>query len=146
MSEKTITLKGPPAFIALLVIGAFTVFQYSDRNRTLDSGAVEELKTWLVAEYTREYLPQFRAMVDNPAGRENEIREMSRLFNRDNMKIISIEARGSGDDVAVRVEIEVDGKDPPIGDRIRYFRMNHSTITGWSYENEIGKWGYYLTF
>ena len=146
MTEKTITLQGPLAFISLLIIGAFTVFQYSDRNRTLESEAVEELKTWILAEYMRELLPRMKEMVDHPAGREKEIGEMSRLLSRDNLQIISIEARGKGDDVAVRVEIEVDGKDPPVGGRIRYFRMNHSTMTGWSYESDIGKWGYYLTF
>ena len=146
MTQKTITLKGPWAVIALLLIGAFVVFQYSDRNRTLESDAVEELKTWLVAEYVRNALPELRELVDSPAGNEAQLEKLVRTFSRDRVRIVSIQARGRGDDVAVRVEIEVDGKNPPVGGRIRYFSMSHSTVLGWQYEHEIGKWGYYLTF
>jgi divalent metal cation (Fe/Co/Zn/Cd) transporter len=146
MTEKTITLKGPWAFIALLFIGAFTIFQYSDRDRTLESDAVEVIKPWLIAEYTRNILPQLQEMVDNPSGKEKQIEALVKNIARDNIQIVSIQARGKGDDVAVQVEIEVDGKEPPDGKRIRYFRMSHSTVIGWQYEYEISKWRYYLTF
>ena len=146
MTEKTITLKGPWAFIALLLIGAFTIFQYSDRDRTLESDAVEVIKPWLIAEYTRNILLQLQEMVDNPSEKEKQIEALVKNIARDNIQIVSIQARGKGDDVTVQVEIEVDGKEPPDGKRIRYFRMSHSTVIGWQYEYEISKWRYYLTF
>ncbi len=146
MDEKTITFKGPWAFIVLLLLGAFTVFQYSDRNRTLESEAVDVIKMWLVAEYSRMMLPELQAMVQNPSGKEKQIEEMVKQISLDSVRIASIKARGKGDDVAVRVEITVDGKDPPDGKRIRYFRMSHSTLIGWQYDYEIGKWRYNLTF
>ena len=146
MSEKTITLKGPWALIALLLIGAFTAYQYIDRNRTLDSDAREVIKTWIVGEYVRNALPELRKLVDDPAGKESQTEDLIKTFSRERVRIISIRARGTGDDVAVRVEIEVDGKDPPDGKRVRYFAMTHSTVVGWQYEHEISKWGYYLTF
>jgi hypothetical protein len=146
MDEKTIILKGPLAIIAILLFGAFTVYQYSDMDRTLESDAVEVIKTWLIAEYTSRILPQLQGMVQNYSGKEKQIAEMIKKISRDNVQIVSIQARGKGDDVAVRVEIEVNGQDPPDGRRIRFFKMSHSTVIGWQYEHEIGKWGYYLTF
>ena len=146
MDEKTITLKGHWAVIALLGIGAFTAFQYSHSEMTLQSDAVEVIKTWLVAEYTRNALPQLQELVDNPSGKEKQIEALVNRISRDNLHIVSIESRGNGEDVAVKVEIEIDGKNPPDGKRTRYFRMSHSTLIGWQYQHEIGKWGYYLTY
>ncbi len=146
MAEKTITLKGPWALIALLFIAAFIVYQYLDRNRTLESEAVAVIKTWVVADYVRNALPRLRELVENPTGKNDQIEDLVKNISRDRVQIVSIQARGTGDDVAVRVEIEVDGKTPPDGNRVRYFAMSHSTVVGWQYEHEISKWGYYLTF
>ncbi len=146
MTEKTITLRGPWAFIVLVLIGLFTVYEYLERNRTLESDAVEVIKTWLVAEYVRNALPQLQELVNNPEGKEDRIEALVKNISRDRVEIVSIQARGKGDDVAVQVEIEVDDRDPPDGKRIRYLRMSHSTLIGWQYEHEISKWGYYLTF
>jgi hypothetical protein len=101
---------------------------------------------WLVAEYSRMILPDLQAMVLKPSGKEKQIEEMVKQISLDSVRIVSIKARGKGDDVSVRVEITVDGKDPPDDRRIRYFRMSHSTLIGWQYEYEIGKWRYNLTF
>jgi hypothetical protein len=146
VTEKTITLRGPWALIVLVLIGLFTVYQYSDRNRTLESDAVEVIKTWLVAEYVRNALPQLQELVNNPEGKENQVEALVKNISRDRVQIVSIQARGNSDDVAVQVEIEVDDKDPPDGKRVRYFRMSHSALIGWQYEHEISKWGYYLSF
>lgn len=146
MTEKTITLKGPWALIALLSIAAFTIYQYVDRDRTLESDAAAVIKTWVVAEYVRNALPRLRELVENPAGKNDQIQDLVNTLSRDRVQIVSIQARGTGDDVAVRVEIEVDGKTPADGKRVRYFAMSHSTVVGWQYEHEISKWGYYLSF
>ena len=139
-------MRGPWALFALLIMAAITIYQHLDRNRTLESDAVAVIKTWVVAEYVRNALPRLREMVENPAGRNNQIDELVKTFSRERVQIVSIQARGSGDDVAVRVEIEVDGKTPADGRRVRYFAMSHSALVGWQYEHEISKWGYYLTF
>lgn len=130
MNEKTITLKGPWAVVALLLIGAFFIFQTSDRNRTLETDAVGVIKMWLTAEYTRNVLPQLREMVDNPSGKEKQIEDLVKTISRDNLKIVSIEARGRGDDVAVRVEIEVDGKDPTLWGKNPLFQ-NDTLCINW---------------
>ena len=146
MNEKTITIKGPWAIIVLLLLGTYMVFEYYDRNRTLETGAIDEIKTWLVAEYSILLLPELQAMVQKPSGKEQQIGEIAAQIARENISIRNLKARGSGDDVAVRFEITVNGKAPPDGKRIRYFRMSHSPLTGWQYEYEIDKWRYYLSF
>jgi hypothetical protein len=55
-----------------------------------------------------------------------------------------MKARGTPDDLVVRVKIRVDGGRPPDGREVRYFRMRHSTITGWRMERETGALAYYL--
>jgi len=44
----------------------------------------------------------------------------------------------------VKVEVQVAGKDPPDGRRVRYFRMSHSTVTGWRVRWEASAFSYYL--
>lgn len=146
MNEKTILVKGPWAIIVLLLLGMYIVFGYYDRNRTLETGAIEVIKTWLVAEYSMMLLPELQAMVQEPSGKEEQIGEIAAQISRENIAIRNVEARGSGEDVAVRFEVTVNGRDPPDAKRIRYFRMSHSPLIGWQYEYEIDKWRYYLSF
>jgi hypothetical protein len=56
----------------------------------------------------------------------------------------SLKARGHGDDVIVRAEIQIGDQDPPDGRRVRYFRMSHSLLTGWRVEAETSALAYYL--
>jgi len=55
-----------------------------------------------------------------------------------------VEVRGRGDDIVVKVEVQVAGKDPPDGRRVRYFRMSHSSVTGWRMRYETSALSYYL--
>ncbi|NIR45530.1 MAG: hypothetical protein GWN99_04060, partial [Gemmatimonadetes bacterium] len=43
------------------------------------------------------------------------------------IEFTSISARGRGDDIVVKVEVQVAGEEPPDGERVRYFKMSHST-------------------
>jgi hypothetical protein len=44
----------------------------------------------------------------------------------------------------VKIEIQVAGKDPPDGKRVRYYKMSHSTVTGWRVRRETTMLSYYL--
>jgi len=145
-----IKFSGPSAIVAILVLavvfGSLAAFQYSARNRTLESEAVEVLKTWIIADYARAQLPQLEQMAKDPSTDTAELEGMVQNLSRDSVQIVSIKARGKGDDIAVCVEIEVNGGPPPDGRRVRYYGMTHSMVTGWHYDMEISKWSYYLTF
>jgi len=66
------------------------------------------------------------------------------ILARDRVTFRSIKAHGALDDIVVRADIRVDGGPPPVGDRVRYFRMHYSTITGWIMDYETTVVAYYL--
>lgn len=139
-----IELKGFKAVAALLVIAAVAVGKLALERRTLQTEAADELKFRLSAEYLGEGLAEFDSIAAMP---EEEARAMTdELLQRAEVEFSDISARGSGDDVAVRVEIRVAGDDPPDGERVRYFLMSHSSLTGWRVLRETWALSYYLKF
>jgi hypothetical protein len=66
------------------------------------------------------------------------------LLSLSDVQFTSISARGRGDDIVVKVEIRVAGQVPPDGKPVRYFRMSHSTVTGWRVRHETTALSYYL--
>jgi hypothetical protein len=51
-----------------------------------------------------------------------------------------------GGSPVVRVEFEVDGKPTEGEDAVQYFRMSHSSFTGWQVNHKTAVWTYYLPF
>ena len=90
---------------------------------------------WLQAEYTSRYL------AGNPEPTEHTAGDVLALANID---FIEITHRGALDDMVVRARISVEGSVPRYGNAIRYFLMEYSLVTGWSYRHEVTKWSYYL--
>jgi hypothetical protein len=111
----------------------------------LQTEAIAAIKTELAAEYTRQLLPELQEATQTPDATSDGIVRIVDKISADNIEIVSISARGRGDDVVVRVEIEVQGQDPPDGERTRYYKMRYSSLLGWSVRHEVGKWSYYLT-
>ncbi len=54
-------------------------------------------------------------------------------------------ARGKPESLAVRVEIAPGAAHPPGSPLIRYYRMEHSLLTGWHHRGKLRPWQYYLT-
>jgi hypothetical protein len=137
----TIKLKGWNAVAALALIGAFIVGKVMMERSTLETEAAEEIKFWLRADYMSAGLLGF-----DPAQMTEEEAEarVQELLSLNDIVFTSIRARGRGDDVAVKIEIQVAGKDPPDGKRTRYYRMTHSTLTGWRVKHESTALSYYL--
>jgi hypothetical protein len=140
-----IKLTGWKAVAVIVVIAAVIGFRMLTQSRTLQTEAVAAVKTELAADYARQLLPELQEATQAPDADSDGIERMVGTISVDNIEIVSISARGRGDDVVVRVEIEVQGQDPPDGERTRYFEMRHSSLTGWSVRHEVGKWSYYLT-
>lgn len=136
-----IELKGRKAIAALVIIGAAIVWKFAAERSTLASEAAEEIKLWLRAEYLAAGMEGFdpsRLSEEEAQARGEE------LFSLSEIEFTSIGARGRGDDIIVKVEIQVGGKDPPDGRRVRYYRMSHSTVTGWRVRYETTRLSYYL--
>ena len=144
MTNPQINLKGWKAIPLILVVLAIVGYKYYAMRATLDTQATEELKFWLLAEYSRKALDDPKWKNLDAMSRSEADRASKDLLGLAKIDIKSIGARGKDDDIVVRVEIEVDGKAPPDGKSIRYFHMKHSTITGWKMKRDAHWISYYL--
>ena len=144
--EKTFKFTGPKAVVALVVIAMVVGFQYFSRKQSLQTQAVDAIKTHLVADYTRYHLPELQRATTGGTVGDTRIEEIAEQLNTENIDIASISARGRDGKCVARVEIRVAGSEPPDGKPVRYFKMSHSTFTGWRVRGEVAAWNYYLSF
>ena len=139
-----IQLTGWKAVAAIVIVVIAALWGVASRNATLDTEAKDVVKTWVSAEYTRKALaknfPDGKIPDDPELAQEN----IDELLAAGKISIPSIKARGGSGSLVVRVEVLVDGKTPPDGKSVRYYRMNHSHITGWTMDRESNKFMYYL--
>ncbi|NIN71261.1 MAG: hypothetical protein GTO46_04850 [Gemmatimonadetes bacterium] len=136
-----IELKGWKAIAALAVIVVVLVATFRAERSTLETEAADELKVWIRSEYLARGLHG----VDPGQLSEEELEAKGEeLLSLSDVQFTSISARGRGDDIIVKVEIQVSGGEPPDGKPVRYFRMSHSTVTGWRVRRETTALSYYL--
>lgn len=136
-----IELKGWKAIAALAVIVAVIAGTFLAERSTLESEAADELKVWIRSEY----LARGMHGIDSGQMTEEELQAKGEeLLSLNEVQFTSINARGRGDDIVVKVEIRVAGEEPPDGEPVRYFRMSHSTVTGWRVRRETTALSYYL--
>lgn len=134
-------LKGWKAVAALAVVIAVLVGTFRAERSTLESEAADELKVWIRSEYLARGLHG----VDPGEISDEELQAKGEeLLSLNEVELTSIAARGRGDDIVVKVEIRVAGEEPPDGKPVRYFRMSHSTVTGWRVRRETTALSYYL--
>ncbi len=136
-----VQLKGLPAVLVIVVIVVGAAGKFYLERSTLESEAVERIKLQLQGEYSARELSNVD--VDQLSAAELEA-AAEQLMSLSDIVFTSTAARGKGDDVVVRVEISVAGKDPPDGKGVRYYVMSHSVVTGWHLERETTALSYYL--
>ena len=144
MSEVKIRVTGWKAVMVLIVVAAFVGYRYYAVQTTLETGGADELRFWLAAEYMAQGLPALEDAIERGDAAAAEAQALE-IVARERIEFTEMSARGAPDDLAVRVRIRVDGRPPPDGQEVRYFRMRHSTVTGWRMRRELTKLGYYLT-
>lgn len=143
MRERTVRLTGWKALVALVVLAGFVGYRYYAMRATMATEAADELRLWLAAEYQAAGLPELEhalATGDRAAAQ----RSATEIIARDRIVFIGLEGRGKPDDLVVRAEISVDGRPPPVGSAVRYFRMQYSAVTGWRLTRETTAVSYYL--
>ncbi|NIM51607.1 MAG: hypothetical protein GTN62_12330 [Gemmatimonadales bacterium] len=141
MSEIKIRLTGWKAILVLVVAVAFVGYRYVAMRTTLATEAAAELRLWLAAGYISQGLPALQEAVER-GDQEAAAAQAQNIVAQERIEFTSIGARGGRDDVVVRVEILVDGKPPPDGRQVRYFRMRHSLVTGWMMRYETSALAY----
>lgn len=140
------TLKGKPAlvFVALAIVVAG--MGYRSRAASFDTEGRAALQQHIVADYARAPLAQLEANMKQGT-REDHLEAMAReTMDLLNVEIVDFELRGSGDKIYVKAEIEVNGKTPPDGRRYRFFRAEHSWMSGWKIRNEVSESSFRLKF
>jgi hypothetical protein len=143
---STLKLTGTKAIAALVVVAAVVIFQFFLRQQSLQTQAVDQVKLHLASEYTRLHLPKLQKAVSTGSLTDTRAGEIVEQVTPDNIEIVSISARGRKDRYVARVEVTVAGSGPPDGRPVRYFRMEHSTLTGWRITGDSTVWGYRLAF
>jgi hypothetical protein len=133
-----ITLTGWPAVIAIVVVVVFYGLTFVISRQSLDDEALAPIRLQLQGEYTSAVLPEL-----DPNDPAPEV--VDRLTEMDQIEFASVSARGSGDNVIVRVKPLVNGQPPPDGRDVRYYRMSWSNLTGWRMRHESTAFRYYTT-
>ncbi|HSR41022.1 MAG TPA: hypothetical protein VLL48_02590 [Longimicrobiales bacterium] len=123
------------AFLGLLV--ALVGYRTLGARRTLESDARDPVELHLKAKYARGAL----AGMDVDAPTSEDARELLRVTD---VEIVSLRARGWGEEMVVRAEVRVDGGPPPDGEPVTYWRMRHGMVTGWTVEDEVGVVAWWL--
>jgi hypothetical protein len=125
---------GKALAVAALALGV-VAFQYLHALNTLDTEGEAVLRRWIGTEYQRYQLQR--------AGLDDEQRAKL-LLSLESLTLRDLSARGTLDDLIVRVEIEPHPAQPPGVDPVRYFRMRHSTASGWLTPERAYAHNYYL--
>ncbi len=144
MAEMKTRLTGVPAILVLVVAVAAVIWRQSSMKASLDDEAASEINQWLVMRYAADALAKHvgHGGLDDASSLDRAA--LDEILASRQVEIVSIDARGQPDDIVVRVEVRVAGKEPPDGRSVRYFRMSHSLATGWHLRYETGAWSYRL--
>ena len=136
-----IELKGWKAVAALAIIAGVIGGKLLLERSTLATEATEEIKLYLRGEYIAGALRDFDTAQMTDEEMEAKAQELLKL---EDIQFTSISARGHGDDVRVKLEVQVAGQDPPDGQPVRYYKLSHSALTGWRVRRENTALSYYL--
>lgn len=135
MTRTTFTLRGWKAVAALVVIAAVVFLRVSTARARLDGEGREALRAWVVGEVQRGLMADTTL---TPEARGEALVQASTI------SIESLEARGPLDHTVVRVRLAPHPAYSPDAERVRYYRMQFSEITGWTYHGTANVVSWYL--
>lgn len=136
MSESSgkLLLRGIGLTCAALIF--YLAFKFATAATPID----EDARMFIVDILQTEY----RVFLVNQKDLHHEIKAEIHYAISD-LKIGATSARGSEQNMVIRVQVEPNAGTPPGTPLTRYLRMRHSPITGWHYEGEADKIDYYLS-
>ena len=117
-----IKLSGWKALLAILLLLGFVGFRYASVAQSLDTDGRQAISDWIASEYQRYHLARTDLSDEDKA---------AILLQTKNVELLSLDARGKPELIAVRVEIAPNAAHPPGMPYIRYFRMEYSFSEGW---------------
>jgi hypothetical protein len=142
MAEMRIELTGWKAILAaVLFVCMFVVRVYLHVPKVPDEGR-EELRTWLVKDYTgRGPKDLAQRVADYRAGKPVQPLDIPAVLP--NVELVSVSAHGWRDAMVVRTEVSVDGGQPPDGQPVRYLFLTTKFDGGWMVLSESDSYRYY---
>lgn len=146
-----IKLNGASAAVGGIALLAFLGFRMASMQTELETEALDELKAYLVAEYSRDNVAALsEALKSNqPVDRDQAQASVDAILAVHDITFPSVNARGmwdasDGGDAIVKVEIQVHGEAPPDGESTRYYRMRYRPLSGWRVGSRVSVWSYRL--
>ncbi len=137
---KRIKLTGWKAVAALGVFLVVAIAHQTFIDRQLDEAALEKIRPFIQGEIITSALGGRDPSDLNKA----ELKKVGTAAMASNkVEFNNVTARGFGSDRILRVEITVDGKPPPDGRSVRYYRMEYSYLLGWVYHQEVTAFAYW---
>ena len=133
-----IKLTGPSALLALVAIIAFGAFRISTAQSDMDQQGREVIRQMIVGEYLSYHHGQDAQL--QPSSEEVVARDLAISA----LKIRDINIHGHRSPYVVKVTLEPNAYAPPGSANVRYLKMRHSLITGWSYLKTSSKFSYWL--
>ena len=129
-------LTGWKGLLAALVIVGFLGYRYVTAVQALDTDGREAVREWVAAEYQRYHLARTDISDEEKA---------AILLETQAINLVSMDARGRPERMAVRVEIEPNIAHPPGTPYVRYYNLEHSIATGWRHKGDITALQYHMT-
>ena len=144
--EYRLTITGLPAVTLIALLSLYLIWRLLTTNDAVTPEVAQGIHDVLAAEYARSLLPSLQEGV--AARDETRLKaEVDRLETyTKKITFSSLKSRSVGNQVIVRADILVDGKAPPTGKSVRYFRFSHSILLGYVYQQESFAVEYWLPF
>ncbi len=146
-----IKLNGMGAVVGVVLLGGLFLYRSASMQTELETEALDELKAYLVAEYTGvQAAPLSDALATGQPLDGDAVQAMAEnILQSVEVTFSSVEARGfkdarDGGDAVVKVGILVGGGPPPDGESTRYYRMRYRSLTGWKVGARTSAWAYRL--
>ena len=136
MSTPTVTLTGWKAVPVIFLVVGFVGFRFYTARQALDTEGRQVLEEWIAGELQRPILAD--------TSRSLEERGQA-VLDASNVRIRAMSARGSLEDLVVKVELEPSADLPAGTELVRYYRMEYSSITGWRHRADATALSYYLS-
>ena len=134
-------LKGWKAVAAGAVVLGLLGFRAASQTEAMSTQGVEALERHLMLEAARGTLPEIEAALADPATTEAEIRALADEFAEERFEVLDVTRSGLGDSPVAKVEIRDAGSGAT---RVRYFRMEYGTATGWRVVREADALAFWL--
>ena len=137
MSTLTFRFTGWKAVALIVALVAFAAFRATRARSAMDGQGREVLESWIVGELQRPILADSTLTLAEKG---------EAVLRASSVTLRTLDAHGPLSDAVVRVELEPNPAFPPDFELVRYYRMQYSSLTGWSHKGPGSALTFWLAF